>query len=45
MDELVKVSEILAKPIIHAAGVDNRNGFYVVDNNTRYQYDEDLPKS
>jgi hypothetical protein len=42
MDELVKASEILAKPIIHMTDKENKNVFYVVDNTTKYQYNEDL---
>ena len=43
MDELVKTSEILAKPIIHSIDAEHRNVFYVVDNNTKYQYEESTP--
>ena len=45
MDELVKASEILAKPIIHATDVEHGNVFYVVDNNTKYQYEESTPSA
>lgn len=43
LKELAKTAEILAKPILHAT----KNGqhiFYIIDNNTKYQYEETQPQ-
>lgn len=43
LQELVKTAEILAKPIMHTTK-NQAHSFYVIDNNTKYQYEETTPK-
>jgi hypothetical protein len=38
VDELIKTAEILAKPIIHVEGENEKHTFYIIDNNIKYQY-------
>ena len=40
LNELAKTAEILAKPIIHTKK-DGKDTYYILDNNTKYQYEED----
>lgn len=39
LEELAKTAEILAKPILHTTK-DQKHTFYIIDNNTKYQYEE-----
>lgn len=47
LEDLVKVSEALIKPILHTKGL-TINGqttriFYIIENNTKYQYKTTAP--
>ncbi|MEM0057889.1 MAG: DUF5305 family protein [Candidatus Bathyarchaeia archaeon] len=37
LEDLAKIAEILAKPILHTTEADQHT-FYIIDNNTKYQY-------
>lgn len=36
LEDLARIAEILAKPILHATGTDG-HVFYIIDNNVKYQ--------
>jgi hypothetical protein len=42
LKELAKTAEILAKPILHTTK-NQKHIFYIIDNNTKYQYEEPQP--
>jgi hypothetical protein len=40
-NELIKTAEILAKPIIHTKDENDKDVFYIIDENIKYQYGDD----
>jgi hypothetical protein len=41
VDDLIKTAEILAKPIIHSRDENEKDIFYIIDENIKYQYQDD----
>ena len=45
IDDLIKTSEELGKPVIYYKSKDNKHNFYVIDEKTRYEHIIELTKN